>query len=246
LTILSETVTLELGDDVSTYIGVSKFEKPISPQLAGQAKGNFPTHLVSKTDEDNLKSNIKVLEELKNCDTIVITEKCDGTSATFIKELDGTFRVCSRNLELKDTEENIYWKMARKYDLYNLMDNGMVIAGEIVGNGIQGNPMKLKDVELFVFNIKNLNDNSYLTYDDMCLKLKHTNINMVKIITKIIGNDVENISLDYLQKLANEQKYGNSPAEGIVIRGYKNNKTVYSQKLQKMLSVKIINQYYKD
>ena len=241
-----EYINSDIGTDISSIINVLKYEKPVPAQLAGQVKGNFPTHLVSKTDEDNLKSNIKVLEELKNCDTIVITEKCDGTSATFIKELDGTFRVCSRNLELKDTEENIYWKMTRKYDLYNLMDNGMVIAGEIVGNGIQGNPMKLKDVELFVFNIKTLNDDSYLSYDDMCLKLKNTNLNVVKVITKITNNDIKAITLDYLQKLANEQKYGNSPAEGIVIRGYKNNKTVYSQKLQKMLSVKIINEYYKD
>lgn len=243
---MKNKIKLDVGTDISSIINVLKYEKPIPAHLAGQVAGDFPTHLVSKTDEDNLKSNIEVLDELKSCDTIVITEKCDGTSATFIKELDGTFRVCSRNLELKDTESNVHWQMARKYDLYNLLDNGMVIAGEIVGNGIQGNPMKLKDVELFVFNIKNLNDNLYLSYDDMCLKLIHTNLSMVKVITKITNNDIKDITLDYLQKLANEQKYGNFPAEGIVIRGYKNNKTVYSQKLQKMLSVKIINQNYKD
>jgi hypothetical protein len=194
---------------------------------------------------DNLKSNIAVLDELKECDLIIITEKCDGTSGTFIKELNGTFRVCSRNLELQDGE-NVYWQMVRKYDLENLMDNGMAIAGEIVGNGIQKNPMNINGVKLFVFNIKDLSDNSYLSYDDICLTLENTDIDVVKEISRIDGDSINNITLDYFQNLANEQKYENSPAEGIVIRGFKNGKTVYSKTLQKMLSVKIINQNYKD
>ena len=159
----------QIGEDVADLIGgISKYVKPIAPQLQGIAKGDFPTHIVSKTDEDNLLSNPLVLEELKACDTIVISLKCDGTSATFIKELDGTFRVCSRNLELEDGD-NIYWQMAKKYDLQNLMGEGMVIASEIVGQNIQKNPLKIEGNEIHVFNIKDLNDNSYLSYDDMVL-----------------------------------------------------------------------------
>jgi hypothetical protein len=98
---------------IAGMLGITKYEKPVPAQLAGQVKGNFPTHLVSKTDEDNLKSNIKVLEELKEADEVEVTLKIDGTSATYIKELDFSFHVCSRNLALKDTEENVYWQMAR-------------------------------------------------------------------------------------------------------------------------------------
>lgn len=236
----------EIGEDVADLIGgIRKYIKSIAPQLQGIAKGDFPTHIVSKTDEDNLLSNPLVLEELKACDTIVVTLKCDGTSATFIKELDGTFRVCSRNLELEDGD-NIYWQMANKYDLQNLMGEGMVIASEIIGNGIQKNPLKIEGNEIHVFNIKDLNDNSYLSYDDILLTLEDSGIPVVKEVARFTGEDINNLSLDSLQALANEQKYGTDPAEGIVIRGYKNNQTVYSPTLQKMLSVKVINQDYVD
>ena len=237
---------MDVGTDISSIIKILKFERPIPPQLAGQVKGNFPTHIVSKTDEDNLKSNIKVLEELKECDTIVSCIKYDGSSGTFIKELDGTFRVCSRNLELEYTEGNLYWQMAKKYDLQNLMDNGMSIAFEIVGIGVQGNPLKLNDVQLFAFNVKDLKDNSYLSYDDIRLTFENTNINVVEEVDRICDEACKEITLDYFQQLSNKQKYGNNPAEGIVIRGFKNGKTVYSKVLQKMLSVKVINQDYKD
>lgn len=236
----------EIGEDISGLIGgIRKFVKQIPVQLQGIAKGDFPTHIVSKTDEDNLLSNPLVLEELKACDTLVCTLKLDGTSLSVIKELDGTFRVCSRNLEMQEGD-NIYWQMAKKYDLQNLLGEGMVIAGEIIGQKIQGNPLKIEGNEFHVFNIKDLNDNSYLSYDDILLTLEESEIPVVKEVARFTGENIKNLSLDYLQSLANEQKYGNNPAEGIVIRGYKNNQTVYSPTLQKMLSVKVINQDYVD
>jgi RNA ligase (TIGR02306 family) len=236
----------QIGEDVADLIGgISKYVKSIPVQLQGIAKGDFPTHIVSKTDEDNLLSNPLVLEELKACDTIVCTLKCDGTSLTVIKELDGTFRVCSRNLELEDGD-NIYWQMANKYDLQNLMGEGMVFGGEIIGQGVQGNPLKIEGNEFHVFNIKDLNDNSYLSYDDMVLTLEGSGLPVVKEVARFTGEDINNLSLDSLQALANVQKYGTDPAEGIVIRGYKNDQTVYSPTLQKMLSVKVINQDYVD
>ena len=236
----------QIGEDVSDLIGgIKKYVKQIPIQLAGIAKGDFPSHIVSKTDEDNLLSNPLVLDELKQCDTIVVTTKMDGTSLTVIKEVDSTFRVCSRNLELADGD-NIYWQMAKKYDLQNLLGEAMVIAGEIIGQGVQGNPLKIEGNEFHVFNIKDLNDNSYLSYDDMILTLEGSGLNVVSEVKRITGDDTKNITLEYFQSLANEQKYGTNPAEGIVIRGYKNNQTVYSPTLQKMLSVKVINQDYVD
>jgi len=55
------------------------------------------------------------------------------------------------------------------------------------------------------------------------------------------------MTIDDLQEWVNKITYNNNkPAEGIVFRGYKDGKIMYSQKLQKMLSVKIINQNFKD
>jgi hypothetical protein len=94
------------------------------------------------------------------------------------------------------------------------------------------------------FNYKDLNTGSYTDrYDPLFVKL---NVKDVPVIKTFSGDEIKCLTIESLLKLANLQKYNNDPAEGIVIRGFKNGKTVFSQKLQKMLSVKIINQNYKD
>lgn len=238
-------------EDLPKLLGVSKYERPVPVHLAGEVAGDFPSHLVSKTDEDNLKSNTEVLQELKECAHVSVTLKMDGSSVTYIKELDGKFRVCSRNLELKDTETNTMWCMARKYDLEKIMRPGTCIQAEVAGPGIQSNPAGLSEVQLFIFNYKDLSSKKYInlhwsdmTEDDLYLK----NLKLVPHVRDYNQESFADETLESLQELANEQLYLNgSPAEGIVIRGYdQHGESVYSKKLQKMLSVKIINQKYVD
>jgi RNA ligase (TIGR02306 family) len=226
-------------------LGITKYEKPIPAQLTGQVKGDFPTHLVSKTDEDNLKSNIEALSELKEADYVEVTIKIDGTSATYIKELDGTFRVCSRNLELKDTEENVYWQMARKYNIFENLNCGYAIQGEISGPGIQGNPAGCESVNLCVFNAFELNSRKPLCRDNWNSVFR--DLKKVAIYATWSKEEFSSMNIDYLQDYVNDICYSNKkPAEGLVFRGIKDGQLMYSRKLQKMLSVKIINQNYKD
>jgi RNA ligase (TIGR02306 family) len=236
-------------EDVSLagMLGVTKYEKPIPANLAGKVKCDFPTHLVSKTDEDNLKSNIQVLAEFEDAETIEATLKIDGTSATYIKEVDGTFRVCSRNLELYDGE-NVYWQMARKYNIQEILQPGYSIQGEIAGPGIQKNPAGFSEVGLYLFNMvdlatrKPVNKMNWINGYGVA-----STIPGVPVI-KIFNKNFDMYSIDDLQKWVNGIQYPNSkPAEGIVFRAYnKAGELMYSKTLQKMLSVKIINQNYID
>ena len=170
-----------------------------------------------------------------------------NSSATFIKELDGTFRVCSRNLELKDTEENVYWKMARKYDIEKNLKPGFCIQGEIAGPGIQGNPAGFSEVSLYLFNMfevpsrKPINQLNWI--QGLCVSSNIPGVPVLKVFKTI-----NLYTIDELQDWVNQIYYlNNKPAEGVVFRGYNpNNELMYSKKLQKMLSVKIINQNYKD
>jgi ATP-dependent RNA circularization protein (DNA/RNA ligase family) len=172
-----------------------------------------------------------------------------NSSATYIKELDGTFRVCSRNLELKDTETNVHWQMARKYKIQENLVPGNCIQGEVAGPGIQGNPAGYSEVSLFVFNVFNLAErkplnrtswfNALTVVDDQTIK--------VPIVRLFDKHEFAALNIDDLQKWVNGITYNNNtPAEGVVFRGIKDGKIMYSQKLQKMLSVKIINQNFKD
>lgn len=234
-------------EDVSIagMLGITKYEKPIAAHLAGQVAGDFPTNLLSKTDEDNLKSNIEVLEELREADFVETTIKLDGSSGTYIKELDGTFRVCSRNLELKDTEDNVHWQMARLYNIQDNLKAGYAIQGEISGPGIQGNPAKCSAVNLCVFNVFDLGTRKPLARDSWDLAFK--DIPKIYLYRTWTKDEFSVMDIDTLQNHVNGITYNcKDPAEGLVFRGIKDGKLMYSQKLQKMLSVKIINQNYKD
>ena len=137
----------------------------------GKKKDNpkgFPT-FISKTDEERVENQPWRIGDGK---TYLCTEKLDGTSCTYALERKGKnkfeYYVCSRNVRQKDRdqecyhESNIYWELEDKYSIeYYLKDyliqfpelKWVCIQGEGVGN-VQGNPLKLKENDLYVFNFK--------------------------------------------------------------------------------------------
>lgn len=156
----------EEGYDVTELLGIKKWEKPINAQLAGVCKGNFPT-LIPKTDQErcqNLKKEIVAANEagLK----FEVTEKLEGSSMT-VYLMKGEFGVCSRNMDLKETEGNSFWATARKDDIEAKMRAvdeywDFAIQGELIGPGIQGNIYNLKETEFRVFDVYNIQTGEYL------------------------------------------------------------------------------------
>ena len=45
--------TTVVGEDLTELLGIRKYVKEIPAHLAGESIGDFPSHLASKTDEDN-------------------------------------------------------------------------------------------------------------------------------------------------------------------------------------------------
>lgn len=137
----------------------------------GKKKDNprgFPT-FVSKTDEERVENQPWRIGDGK---TYLATEKLDGTSCTYALERKGhnkfEFYVCSRNVRQQDEKQecyhdhNIYWDLAFKYNIeQHLKDflnqfsqlQWVCIQGEGVGS-VQGNPLKLTEDDLYVFNFK--------------------------------------------------------------------------------------------
>lgn len=128
----------------------------------------FPKWIV-KTDETRIEN---APFYLGMDETWVVTEKCDGTSCTYavdrLKKGKDKFEfiVCSRNVRQADRDQkcyhdsNIYWELADKYDIENKLTkfaiacgyDRVVLQGEGLGN-VQGNPYKLKENDLYVFNL---------------------------------------------------------------------------------------------
>lgn len=149
------------GLDVTGTLNIKKYEPPIPAELAGKVKGLFPS-FIRKTDEERIQNLTEEYEEMKN-HTFYVTEKLDGSSATFYYN-NGEFGVCSRNLELLETEGNTFWKVARDLDLENKLRKygiNLSIQGELIGEGIQGNPYKIKGQTVRFFNLFDIDLQEY-------------------------------------------------------------------------------------
>ena len=114
------TETVLVGEDLTALLGVTKYIKEIPANLSGENAGDFPTHLVSKTDEDNGLNDPELVDEVLKADThITITQKYDGSSISIAVEDGAITHVCSRNLSKKDTENSLFWSCARKLNIPN-------------------------------------------------------------------------------------------------------------------------------
>lgn len=154
---------LQEGDDVTGWLGIQKYEAPIPACLAGDARGLFPSS-VPKTDQERIQNLGKQLEDLKK-HTYEVTEKLHGSSLTLLLDSDNEFHVCSRNLDLKFSESNAYWKAAVNYNVEQKMkDNnlqGLAIQGELIGEGINGNQYKTT-LDFYVFDMYDTVKRQYL------------------------------------------------------------------------------------
>jgi RNA ligase (TIGR02306 family) len=157
-----ETFLFE-GLDVSLPLGIQKWEAPIPAQLAGDVEGAFPS-FVPKTDQERIQNlNLEFETYKANNLAFEATEKLDGSSMTVYHNA-GNVGVCSRNWALKETEGNTLWKVARKYGLIDKLATfgNYAVQGELIGEGIQGNPYKLKGQDFYVYDIYDIDAGHYV------------------------------------------------------------------------------------
>ena len=164
---IPQTNSFAEGDDVSEVLNIVKWEMPMNAQLAGMARGNFPS-LIPKTDQERAQNMVKEIVSANEAGMrFEITEKLEGSSMT-VYLIDGEFGVCSRNLDLKETEGNAFWQVARRDGIEEKMRNetdenwDFAIQGELIGPGIQGNIYNLKEVEFRVFDVYDITNGCYL------------------------------------------------------------------------------------
>lgn len=214
-----ELQNAEIGTDVSSPLGITKFDPEAVTRKGCTPKGNFPS-FISKTDVERLQSSLDHLQ--KNFfELLYVTEKLDGTSFTAYYH-EGKFGVCSRNLELEDTEDNLYWNIACKYNLEEICKDrnlhSFAFQGEIVGPGIQKNPLKLEEPQLFLFDIFKIRNYEYLTPQTFLHFADELGLPTVPFIEVIHFRPWHD--LDYWLELSNKPSllnYGASQAEGIVV-----------------------------
>ena len=132
-------------------------------------KNGWPSW-VAKTDEERIENCTFYLEDKEKL--WIATEKIDGSSTTFTmrrnKRHKYDFYVCSRNVCFDSVDKpcyydtNIYWEMAQKYDMYNVLRRFLegypevewvTIQGETYGEGVQRNTYDIKGHDFKAFNL---------------------------------------------------------------------------------------------
>ncbi len=215
-----ENVPISEGMDVTELLGIKKYEPPPAVMTSGQVKGSFPG-FIPKTDEMRIQSVPDVLTRPENVgQRCYITEKVDGTSATYYIR-DSEFGVCSRNLELLETETNIHWMVARLHDIegkLRKLHRNIAFQGEILGPKIQGNKYKLPGHQVLIYSIFDIDRFVYLNYEEFVALAREAGFETVPIIRDdyILGTH----DVDGLVALSNDKSVLNPdiPREGIVIR----------------------------
>ena len=153
----------EIGEDVTTELGIQKYEPPIPACIDGEVKGHYPS-FIPKTDQERCQNLYEEIFTEHFEETYEVTVKLDGTSCTIYYK-DGEVGVCGRNWELKETESNTLWKCARQQGIIEglqKLGRNLAIQGEVIGEGIQKNQEKLKGQKFFVYDIYDIDAGWYL------------------------------------------------------------------------------------
>ena len=177
------------GDDVTAVLGVVKYEKDdedcdteekepgwiralskwrffrvnIKPIICPYRSKSFPIGIIAKSDETRIQNLSGALQNFQG-KRFIMTEKLEGTSATYVLRRIGMFKrfdVFSRKT-WRSGVGNVYGKMAKANNIREFLERVMkgsyaesvALQGEIVGPKIQGNIYGLQKVKIFVYRIK--------------------------------------------------------------------------------------------
>ena len=185
---MKQLIELIEGADVTEVLGIIKYEPQIPACLAGLAKGAFPSHSI-KTDEERIQNLVDLYEEYRTKYTWIATEKVDGSSTTY-SIVNDEFGVSSRNLELKETEDNTFWKVARALDVETKMRkymadhnlSALTLQGELLGEGVQKNKYHLKGHTVRFFRVFDPTAYSFFPYHQAIEAIAEMGLDFVPVI----------------------------------------------------------------
>ena len=216
------TLYIEEGADITEFLGIKKWEKPVNAQLAGVCRGNFPS-LIPKTDQERVQNLKKEITAAQN-DVFEVTEKMEGSSMTVYQMVvDGEmqFGVCSRNMDLKETEGNSFWATARKDDIEAKMKAvdefwSFAIQGELIGPGVQGNIYGLKEPMFVVFDVYDIQAGEYIPPDARRELIANMGLNHVPVLNEryVLTQTVDEI----IASAEGQSTFAKVEREGIVFK----------------------------
>jgi hypothetical protein len=159
-----------------------------------KTSSNFPTHIISKSDETTVQNMSGVLEKFKEW-PVYVTAKMEGQSVTYLHEKrfgrPSKFYACSRNIAYKKPNSQPLWEVAKKLDLdrklkelYDKTGLMIVLQGELCGPNIQNNIYNFDDYKFFVYTMKDQVTETQLNFVDFMKIAEELNLETVPVLDK--------------------------------------------------------------
>lgn len=251
---------LQVGTDVTVALGITKYEPPIK-NTPGLLRGNMISPKLGNpnfrkyTDIENFKHYNTLFQE---GEPVWISEKLHGTSArygylptnpnTFWKKVKKFFGLLpkyefclgSRNVQLQDKrnwdgfyDTNVYAKIAEQYALHELLEDGVAVYGEIVGDGIQKGytyGCGQKEHKFFIYDV--MVNGQYLSPGEL---VSFCGINDLPIVPTLYCGAYDSLAVSALRN-GDSLIGGQKVREGIVIKVLNNTPCIIGRKCLKYLS----------
>lgn len=218
LLLASEFDCLEVGEDVSAQLNIQKWEPEETVKMRGELAGTFPA-ILPKTDQERVQNiSAETLAEFSQ-EYWEITEKLEGTSASYYLDRDGAFFVCSRNCSLKLDDSHVYGKIAIRHNIEQKMKEhdlfGYGIQGEIIGAGVQGNPYKMGGIDFRVFDVFDTNSGKYLSHSGRIVMIEELGLQHVPVIS---CGSIPDTMDEILHLAEGKSVIANTEREGLVFK----------------------------
>ena len=230
----------ELGQNVSDLLGVRKWQVEERASSSGTIIATLPAG-VPKTEETRIQAEPGLIEEFAGL-PYYITTKMDGTSVSMYL-MGEKFGVCGHNYEYADDGACPFWQYAHEHDIEARLRavgaDGIVLQGEFCGGGIQGNPLKLRRPEWFIFSICDYETHRRWSLGEMAAFCD--SLGLARVPLEEMGERFAYDSVDSLLERARGIYASGVTKEGIVVRPVD---PAYSKLLQASLSMKVINNDY--
>ena len=250
----------KVGDNVAETLKIVKWEPPTASYQVAKttSKKKLNPDFDKYTNIENIKNYNYIFQPE---DYVVITEKIHGANARYANLPIYIDKRCSLFTKLKlwfkkrcgKTHEFIYgshnvqitnnsnqnsfygndvWgKIADKYDLANIIPKDYIIYGEVYGKGIQDLTYDLDDIDLVIFDIKY--KDKYLPWYEVhnfCKK------NCLPLVPELYVGSWKNVDLDEFTN-GKSKLAPNQIREGCVVKMYdESNDTRIGRKILKSVS----------
>lgn len=170
----------EVGQDVAGALGVTKYEPPEEGATTGGEAEKDP----GVAPVFDLAALRRYGDALQAGEEVVVTEKLHGTNARFVHH-NGRLFCGSHRRYWKDTEKNVWWRIAHKYGLDAKLTEVPEVAvfGEVYG-AVQNMRYGAKgdEVRLAVFAAMDTTKQRFLDWDEVVALCARLDLPMVPVL----------------------------------------------------------------